>query len=456
MPTTTLDATTPDQLPPLVLPDSPHYDAARQAWNLHTDQRPAAVCVATTTEHVQAAMAYARAHGLRVAAQTTGHLSATLPSLECTLLLRTALHDGVVEVDPAERVARIKAGARWGDVVEAVAPHGLAVMHGSSPSVGVDRLPPRRRPLLLRAHARPRGQPRPRVRGRHPRRRPAARRRRATAPSSSGPCAAGAAPTRSSPRSSSACCPTPRSPAARCSSPPSRRGACCARGTSGRRRRRTRSRPRSACCACRRIPEVPEPLRGVPTVCVDGVALDAAGGGAPGAAPALASPSRSWAASARCRAPPSRACTATPRSPSRRSATAILLEKLDDVGHRGVPAGRRRRARRCWRPSCATSAARWPRRPPAPAPAGTSRASSSCSASASRTRRRRRPSSARSSTATSARWRPGRPGRASRASPSAGARWRPACPDAALARLARVRAAVDPDGLLVPAHTPGP
>ena len=137
MTTTLTDATTPDQLPPLVLPDSPHYDAARQAWNLHSDQRPAAVCVATTTAHVQAAMAYARAHDLRVAAQTTGHLSATLPSLEGTLLLRTALHDGVVEVDPAERVARIKAGARWGDVVEAVAPHGLAVMHGSSPSVGV-------------------------------------------------------------------------------------------------------------------------------------------------------------------------------------------------------------------------------------------------------------------------------------------------------------------------------
>ena len=138
MPTTTiLDTTTPGQLPPLVLPDSPDYDTARQAWNLHTDQRPAAVCVATTTEHVQAAMAYARANGLRVAAQTTGHLSATLPSLDGTLLLRTALHDGVVEVDPAERVARIKAGARWGDVVEAVAPHGLAVMHGSSPSVGV-------------------------------------------------------------------------------------------------------------------------------------------------------------------------------------------------------------------------------------------------------------------------------------------------------------------------------
>jgi FAD/FMN-containing dehydrogenase len=122
---------------PLVLPDSVHYETARRAWNLHADQRPAAVCVATCVEHVQGAVRYARAHGLRVATQTTGHLAQTLPDLGDTLLLRLELHDGEVAVDPIARTARIRAGARWGDVVEAVAPHGLAVMHGSSPSVGV-------------------------------------------------------------------------------------------------------------------------------------------------------------------------------------------------------------------------------------------------------------------------------------------------------------------------------
>lgn len=137
MSTTAIHNLTPAPLAPVVLPDSPHYDTARRAWNLHADQRPAAVCVATTVEHVQSALTYARSHGLRVAAQTTGHLAQTLPDLGDTLLLRVELHDGEIEVDPVARVARIKAGARWGDVVEAVAPHGLAVMHGSSPSVGV-------------------------------------------------------------------------------------------------------------------------------------------------------------------------------------------------------------------------------------------------------------------------------------------------------------------------------
>ena len=118
-------------------PGDEGYDAARAAFNLATDQRPACICVATEVAHVQAAMTYAREHGLTVASQTTGHLSQTLPSLENALLLKINLHDGVVDVDPYERVAHIKAGARWGDVVDAVARYGLAAMHGSSPSVGV-------------------------------------------------------------------------------------------------------------------------------------------------------------------------------------------------------------------------------------------------------------------------------------------------------------------------------
>jgi hypothetical protein len=95
------------------------------------------VCIARTVEEVQAAVVFARDAGLTVAPQATGHLGQALPSLERTMLLKTALHDGGVQVDPANRTARIKAGARWGEVVEAVAPHGLAVMHGSSPTVGV-------------------------------------------------------------------------------------------------------------------------------------------------------------------------------------------------------------------------------------------------------------------------------------------------------------------------------
>ncbi len=125
------------ELPDLVYPGEPAYDTGRQAWNLAADQRPAAVGVARTVAQVQAAVCHARANGLRVAVQSTGHMAAALPALERTLLLKLDLRDGEIAVDPAARVARIPAGAVWSDVVDAVAPHGLAAMHGSSPSVGV-------------------------------------------------------------------------------------------------------------------------------------------------------------------------------------------------------------------------------------------------------------------------------------------------------------------------------
>ncbi len=43
--------------------------------------------------------------------------------------------DGV-SVDPVARTARLGAGVRWGQVVTAAAPHGLAPVNGSAPSVG--------------------------------------------------------------------------------------------------------------------------------------------------------------------------------------------------------------------------------------------------------------------------------------------------------------------------------
>jgi FAD/FMN-containing dehydrogenase len=120
------------------LPGSSEYETGRQAWNLSADQRPAALCIATSVADVQAALAYARTHGLHVAAQATGHFATGLPALGDTLLLKLALHrEEDVVVDPETRTARVPAGARWIDVVDAAAPHGLAAMHGSAPTVGV-------------------------------------------------------------------------------------------------------------------------------------------------------------------------------------------------------------------------------------------------------------------------------------------------------------------------------
>jgi hypothetical protein len=127
---------TPTLAPPAaILPGDAAYDDARRAWNLAADQRPAAIVVARSADDVVEAVALAAEHGLRIVPQGTGHLASAVPAMDDALLLRTAI--GGVTVDPVARRARVGAGAIWQDVVRAVEPHGLAALSGSSFDVGV-------------------------------------------------------------------------------------------------------------------------------------------------------------------------------------------------------------------------------------------------------------------------------------------------------------------------------
>jgi hypothetical protein len=112
------------------------WDEVRLGWNLATDQRPAAVAFVESAEDVAKTVAFAAANDLRVAGQGTGHGSAGLPSLEGTILIKTAGMRGV-EVDASARTARVDAGVLSVELGEAGAPHGLCGMPGSSPDVGV-------------------------------------------------------------------------------------------------------------------------------------------------------------------------------------------------------------------------------------------------------------------------------------------------------------------------------
>jgi FAD/FMN-containing dehydrogenase len=112
------------------------YDAERQAWNLAADQRPDAVVTARTAQDVREIVEFARERGLKIAPQGTGHMGAALPHLGGTILLKTRLDD-TIEIDPVARRARVGAGALWEDAVAAAAEHGLLTLHGSSPNVGI-------------------------------------------------------------------------------------------------------------------------------------------------------------------------------------------------------------------------------------------------------------------------------------------------------------------------------
>jgi FAD binding domain len=120
----------------VITPADSGWDEARTPWQLAVDQRPAAVVLAASEHDVIATVRAARACFLRVAAQATGHNANPLGPLDDTVLLRTSGMRGV-EIDVRRRVARVQAGAVWGDVSAAAAEVGLAALAGSARDVGV-------------------------------------------------------------------------------------------------------------------------------------------------------------------------------------------------------------------------------------------------------------------------------------------------------------------------------
>ncbi|MFC5264310.1 FAD-binding oxidoreductase [Kribbella qitaiheensis] len=120
----------------LVRPSSAEWDEARQAWNLSANLRPTAVAEVASVDDVVTVVNLARRIGLRVAPMSTGHNAGALPNLEGVVLLKLgALRD--VIVDAEERTARAGGGARWSDVIEVAAQHGMAALGGTSRDVGV-------------------------------------------------------------------------------------------------------------------------------------------------------------------------------------------------------------------------------------------------------------------------------------------------------------------------------
>jgi FAD binding domain len=116
--------------------DDPDWDRARAAWNLAADQRPEAVVFAAGADDVAATVRFAAANDFKVAAQGTGHGAAPLAPLEGTILLKTERMRGI-EVDPDAQTARVEAGVLSLELGEAAGAHGMCSLPGSSPDVGV-------------------------------------------------------------------------------------------------------------------------------------------------------------------------------------------------------------------------------------------------------------------------------------------------------------------------------
>jgi FAD/FMN-containing dehydrogenase len=119
---------------PVFRPGDEGYDNHRKPLSAALDPHPAVVVQAANTADVREAVLAARRYALPFAVQATGH--GTHVAHDDALLLRTNEMASVL-VDPERRVARVGPGARWGDVLKAAAPFGLAPLSGSSPDVGV-------------------------------------------------------------------------------------------------------------------------------------------------------------------------------------------------------------------------------------------------------------------------------------------------------------------------------
>jgi FAD/FMN-containing dehydrogenase len=102
-------------------------------FNLAVRHVPALVVGAASQADVVEAVRFAVAEGLAVRVVATGH--GDHAPVTDGVLITTRRLDAVI-VDPAARVATVQAGALWGAVIAAAAPHGLAPITGSSTSVG--------------------------------------------------------------------------------------------------------------------------------------------------------------------------------------------------------------------------------------------------------------------------------------------------------------------------------
>ncbi|MEO3787857.1 FAD-binding protein [Actinocorallia sp. B10E7] len=116
----------------VLLPGEPGFEAAAASWDLSVRQEVRAVAEIADAHDAAAVVAHARRAGLGVAAQASGHGATT--ALNGTILVRTGAMRGI-EIDADRSVARIEAGARWGEIQAQAARHGLTGLCGSAPVV---------------------------------------------------------------------------------------------------------------------------------------------------------------------------------------------------------------------------------------------------------------------------------------------------------------------------------
>ena len=121
----------------VVLPNEDAYAEAARVWNgAHDGRRPALIVRCAAPADVNAAVGFARSHGLTIAVRGGGHSVAGFSTCDGGIVIDLSpMND--VQVDPTARRASAGGGAVWADVDGATLAHGLATTGGLISTTGV-------------------------------------------------------------------------------------------------------------------------------------------------------------------------------------------------------------------------------------------------------------------------------------------------------------------------------
>jgi len=123
----------------VLTPGDEGFEAARTVFNAAIDRRPALIVRCATDDDVVRAIAFAREHDLVLSVKCTGHNVAGFAVCDDGLVIDLSLMKAT-SVDTAGRRVRVGAGCTWGEVNDALQPHGLAATGGYVSITGVSGL----------------------------------------------------------------------------------------------------------------------------------------------------------------------------------------------------------------------------------------------------------------------------------------------------------------------------
>ncbi|MEU2225844.1 FAD-binding oxidoreductase [Streptomyces sp. NPDC018347] len=123
----------------LVLPSSPRYDVARQVYNRMHDHRPAAILRSLDEAVLRKALTGAAALEVPVAVRGGGHHIGGFSTVDGGLVIDFSVFRDVAH-DPDTRTARVRPGARLGDLDARLAAYGRCVPSGTVGDTGITGL----------------------------------------------------------------------------------------------------------------------------------------------------------------------------------------------------------------------------------------------------------------------------------------------------------------------------